>query len=77
MDPTAWAADAVFTEYTVIVHHPSTTARPESRGFFFALCAAVAQRLFEVAAIADGVWATVLYMSYATVQKNIAFKEML
>ena len=35
------------------------------------------QRLFDVATIADGVWATVLYMSYATVQKHIAFGEML
>ncbi|CAM9504804.1 unnamed protein product, partial [Ectocarpus fasciculatus] len=35
------------------------------------------QRLFEVAPVADGVWATVLYMSYATVQKHVAFNEML
>eukprot|EP00903_Cladosiphon_okamuranus_P021661 g19915.t1 len=35
------------------------------------------QRLFEVATLADGVWATVLYMSYATIQKHAAFGEML
>ncbi|CAN0304217.1 unnamed protein product [Ascophyllum nodosum] len=35
------------------------------------------QRLESIASAAGGVWKTVLFMSYATVQKNLAFAEML
>ena len=35
------------------------------------------QRLESVVEAAEGNWDTVLYMSYATIQKNAAFKEML
>eukprot|EP00752_Nemacystus_decipiens_P012462 g11038.t2 len=35
------------------------------------------QRLASVVEAAEGNWDTVLYMSYATIQKNAAFKEML
>lgn len=44
---------------------------------FFSFFLSFSQRLFEVAPVAGGVWATVLYMSYATVQKHMAFSEML
>lgn len=35
------------------------------------------QRLDSIAGGVTAVWKTILYMSYATVQKHMAFKEML
>ncbi|CAM9110958.1 unnamed protein product [Scytosiphon promiscuus] len=75
VDYTTWFGDN--TEYIHGIQNIPVTAITESVRDAQFCKEEWEQRLESVVEDAEGTWNTVLYMSYATIQRNIAFKEML
>ncbi|CAM9161037.1 unnamed protein product, partial [Hapterophycus canaliculatus] len=75
VDYTTWFGDN--TEYIHGIQNIPVTAITESVRDAQFCKEEWEQRLESVVGDAEGTWNTVLYMSYATIQKNAAFKEML